>query len=178
MIVYRQADIDVPFFWESDRQPAQRWHDTGEGPAQYASSTPDAAWSEFLRDAGIDDPADIDGVNRVMWVIEIPGSEVEEEAAVPALPLAVMTGGAENYGACRAEARRLRAKGATHLVAPAAAVLPRTPSGWRVDDGLVPAPSRDEFTIIVFGCPWGAVAWIAAVGRPAADIIPRVRYLR
>lgn len=175
MIVYRQTDIDVPFFWESDRQPAQRWHDTGEGPVQYASSTPDAAWSEFLRHAGIDDPADLDGVNRVMWAIEIPGSG---EAAAPALPTAIMTGGIEHYRACRAEARRLRAKGATRLVAPAAAVLPGTPSGWRVDDGLVPAPTRDELTIVVFGRSREAVAWVAAVGRPAADIIPRVRYLR
>ena len=178
MIVYRQTDVDVPFFWESHRQPAQRWHDTGEGPAQYASSTPDAAWSEFLRHAGIDDPADLEGVSRVMWVIEIPESEVEEEAAMPALPMAVMTGGTEHYGACRAEARRLRAEGATHLVAPAAAVLPGTPSGWRVDGGLVPAPARDEVTIVVFGRPVDAVAWVAAVGRPAADIILRVRYLR
>lgn len=148
MIVYRQTDIDVPFFWESDRQPPQRWHDAGEGPVQYASSTPDAAWAEFLRHAGIDDPADLDGVNRVMWAIEIPGSgetAAPGEAATPALPMAVMPG---------------------------------TPSGWRVDDGLVPGPARDELTIVVFGRPREAVAWIAAVGRPAADIIPRVRYLR
>jgi hypothetical protein len=58
------------------------------------------------------------------------------------------------------------------------AVMPGTPSGWRVDDGLVPGPARDELTIVVFGRPKKAVAWIAAVGRPAADIIPRVRHLR
>ncbi len=193
MIVYRQTDVDAPFFWESDRQPAQRWHDTGEGPVQYASSTPDAAWSEFLRHAGIDDPADLDGVNRVMWAIEIPGSgsaatskdaaaqgkaATPGSAATPALSTAVMTGGIEHYRECRAEARRLRANGVTQLVAPAAAVLPGVPSGWRVDDGLVPAPTRDELTIVVFGRPGEAVAWVAAVGRPAADIIPRVRYLR
>ena len=175
MIVYRQTDVDVPFFWEGDQQPAQRWHDTGEGPVQYASSTPDAAWSEFLRHAGIDDPADLDGVNRVMWVVEIPGPE---EAAKPTLPMAVMTGGIEHYRECREEAKRLRANGATRLVAPAAAVLPGAPSGWRVDDGLVPGPPRDEFTIVVFGRCSEAVALIAAVGRPAADIIPRVRHLR
>lgn len=181
MIVYRQTDVDVPFFWESDRQPGQRWHDTGEGPVQYASSTPDAAWSEFLRHAGIDDPADLDGVNRVMWAIEIPGpgnAATSEDAATPALPTAVMTGGFEHYRACRAEARRLRAIGVTHLLAPAAAVLAGVPSGWRLDDGLVPAPTRDELTIVVFGRSGHAVAWVAAVGRPTADIIPRVRYLR
>lgn len=187
MIVYRQTDVDAPFFWESDRQPAQRWHDTGEGPVQYASSTPDAAWSEFLRHAGIDDPADLDGVNRVMWAIEIPGSgnaATSEDAATqgtavrPSLSAAVMTGGIEHYRECRAEARRLRANGVTRLVAPAAAVLPGVPSGWRLDDGLVPAPARDGLTIVVFGRPGEAVAWVAAVGRPAADIIPRVRYLR
>lgn len=181
MIVYRQTDVDAPFFWESDRQPAQRWHDTGEGPVQYASSTPDAAWSEFLRHAGIDDPADLDGVNRVMWAIEIPGSGnvvTSGNAATPALSTSVMTGGIEHYRECRAEARRLRANGVTQLVAPAAAVLPGVPSGWRVDDGLVPASTRDELTIVVFGRPGEAVAWVAGVGRPAADIIPRVRYLR
>jgi hypothetical protein len=89
-----------------------------------------------------------------------------------------MTGVMDRYRECRDEAKRLRANGATRLVAPAAAVLPGTPSGWRVDDGLVPAPTRDELTIVVFGRSSEAVAWIAAVGRPAADIIPRVRYLR
>ena len=187
MIVYRQTDVDVPFFWESDRQPAQRWHDAREGPVQYASSTPDAAWCEFLRHAGIDDSADLDGVNRAMWAIEIPGSgeaatpgeeATPGEAATPDLPTAVMTGGTEHYRDCRDEARRLRANGATRLVAPAAAVLPGTPSGWRVDDGLVPAPARDELTIVVFGRSSDAVGWIAAVGRPAANIIQRVQYLR
>ena len=48
MIVFRNTDIDTPFLWETGAQPPARWHGAGEGPAQYFSSTPEAAWAEFL----------------------------------------------------------------------------------------------------------------------------------
>jgi len=64
MIVYRNTDTDVPFFWEDDRQPEGRWHGAGEGPAQYTATSPDAAWAEFLRHQGITDPTDLPGIDR------------------------------------------------------------------------------------------------------------------
>lgn len=176
MIVFRNTDADVPFFWGSDRQPPARWHAAAEGPAQYTSSTPDACWAEFLRHAGITDPEDLAGVERTIWAIEIPD---DEPAAVPLLPARTLTGGASSYRRCQKEAARLRAGGATRLVAPSAAVLPGRPSGWVSDPGLEPAHPRDEQTIVLFGPRPDLVGWVAATrGRPLPGLLRRVRHLR
>jgi hypothetical protein len=175
VIVFRNTDVDVPFFWEDGDQPAARWHGPSEGPAQYTSSTPDAAWAEFLRHQGIDDPADLAGVERAMWAIDLPD---DEPGARPALPQAVLVGGAASYGACQREARRLRAGGATRLVSPSAAVSAGTPSGWRTDGGLVAGPPGAEQTIVLFGLWPDVVSWLtASPGRPAASLLPRVRFV-
>lgn len=175
MIVFRNTDVDGPFFWEGTHQPPARWHGAGEGPAQYTSSTPDAAWAEFLRHAGITDSEDLAGVRRAMWAIEIPD---DEPAASPVLPLPTLTGGAAFYPRCRKEAARLRRQGATRLQVASAAVLPDTPSGWRCHGGLQPAPARDELTIVLFGEHPDVVGWPAAMpGRPGAELLARVRRL-
>jgi hypothetical protein len=175
VIVFRNTDADVPFFWDSDRQPPARWHGEREGPAQYTSSTPDACWAEFLRHTGITDPDDLAGIERAIWAIEIPD---DEAAATPILPPRTLTGGPRSYRRCRREAARLRAGGATRLVAPSAAVLPGTPSGWLANPGLTPATARDEQTIVLFGPRPELVGWVAAVGRPMPSLLPRVRHLR
>lgn len=175
MIVFRNTDVDVPFFWDGDAQPPARWHGAGEGPAQYASSTPDASWAEFLRHAGIGDPDDLAGVERAMWAIEVPDTE---PAAAPLLPVSTLLGGPRSYRRCRAEARRLRRAGATRLIAPSAAVLPATPSGWVSAPALRPAEPRDEWTIVLFGARPDHVGWLtAAGGRPEARLLERVRRL-
>lgn len=175
MIVFRNTDIDVPFFWESPRQPAQRWHGDGEGPAQYTSSTPDASWAEFLRRSGIVDPDDLAGIVRTMWAVEIDDSE---PTAVPALPLATLTGGPSSYLACQQEARRLRVAGSTRLIANSAAVLAGTPSGWVSAIDLVQGPPRDEFTIVLFGARPTVIGWVSAtLGQPEPSLLNRVRYL-
>ena len=175
MIVFRNADVDVPFFWESDAQPAGRWHEAGEGPAQYLETTPDAAWAEFLRHQEIHDPADLAGVERALWAVEIGD---DEPASRPSLADHHLLGGPETYPACQDEARRLRHDGATRLVAPTAAVDSTTASGWRTDSGLVPGGEQDEETIVLFG-HWPMVtAWHACqIGRPAASLLARVRPL-
>jgi hypothetical protein len=175
VIVFRNTDGDVPFFWDSDRQPPARWHGAGEGPAQYTSSTPDACWAEFLRHAGITDPEDLAGIERTIWAIEIPD---DEPTATPILPPRTLTGGPRSYRRCRREAARLRAGGATRLVAPSAAVLAGTPSGWLANPGLTPAPTREEQTIVLFGPRPDLVGWVSAVGRPMPSLLRRVRHLR
>lgn len=176
MIVFRQTDVDVPFFWEGDRQPAGRWHGPGEGPAQYTSSTPEAAWAELVRHLGIRDPADLVGIVRAMWVIEI--TELDPPA-VPALPAQVMTGGTSTYPACRAEAARIRSRGGRWLSAPSAALVAGVPSGWRTEDGLVPGPPIPAVTCVWFGARPDAVGTLAGVGEvPDATILGRVRHLR
>lgn len=175
MIVFRNSDRDVPFFWESDAQRAGRWHDDGEGPAQYLSTTPDAAWAEFLRHQEIDDPADLAGIERALWAAEIPD---EEPNAQPALSEATLRGGRETYPACRAEARGLRSASIARLIAPSAAVDETTPSGWRTDGGLVAGEVRQESTIVLFGARPTVRAWQAcAAGRPAISLLTRVRAL-
>lgn len=175
MICYRHADPRLPFLVESADQPAARWNDTGEGPVQYLSDTPDGAWAEFLRHEEITDPADLATVRRALWAVEVP----EERWVAPDLPTQVMTGGPSTYPACRAAAREARAAGAPGLVAPSAALMPGAAHGWRVDRGLVPGPARDGRTIVLFGPRPGLVAWAAvAEGRPRDDLLRLVRHLR
>ena len=175
MIVFRNTDVDVPFFWDGDRQPAARWHGDGQGPAQYTSSTPDASWGEFLRHNGIVDADDLAGIERSMWAVEIP--DVEPTGA-PALSIGTLTGNLASYPECQAEAARLRAIGASRLVAIAAAVLSGTPSGWVSGSDLLPAPGRDELTVVLFGARPGLVGWVSAtLGRPDPALLDRVRHL-
>ena len=174
MIAWRNTDVDVPFFWTSDRQPAARWHGAGEGPVQYLSTSPDAAWAEFLRHAGITDPSDLAGIERTMWAFEID----DAPAASPALARSTMTGGLRTYAACQAEARRLRASGATRIVAPCAAKKPGSSSGWLSDPDLrAGPPSRDETLVLIGVRPSQLGQLSTAVGRPHATLLPRVRRL-
>jgi hypothetical protein len=174
VIVFRNTDVDLPFFWDGDRQPPARWHGDGEGPAQYTSSTPSASWAEFLRHAGITDPDDLAGIERTMWAIEVADAE---PAGFPVLPLHTLYGDAASYPACQAEAARLRRRGATRLVAPSASVLPGTPSGWVCHPDLVPGSARSELTVVLFGARPDHVGWVVATrGRPEPELLDRVRH--
>lgn len=175
MIVYRHADPRFPFLWESAEQPPARWHGVGDGPAQYFSSTPDAAWAEFLRHEEITDPADIATVNRSLWAVEMP----DEPLVTPDLPNATLVGGVSSYGACRAEAARLRGTGVQGIVAPSAALDRRTGSGYRTDAGLRAGPRREEFVVVLFGARPDLVGWSACFeGRPRPELMGRVRQLK
>ena len=173
MIVFRHADSRFAFLWEATAQPPGRWHGTGEGPVAYFAETPDAAWAEFLRHEEIKDPADLEGVARSLWAIELP----EPPTSGPRLSNAVLTGGLSTYAACQAEARRLRTR-ELGLVAPSAAVLPTIPSGFRTDGGLRSADARAERVFVLFRAQPRLVGWCAcAQGRPRADLLARVRPL-
>ena len=101
----------------------------------------------------------------------------DEPATMPALPEGTLTGGPNTYVACRDEARRLRAGGATRIDAPSAALVSGGARGLRVDAGLRAGPTRDGRTIVLFGRrPW-LVGWRAAYdGRPADELRSRVRH--
>lgn len=174
MIVFRHADSRFPFLWESGDQPAARWHGHGEGPVAYFAETPDGAWAEFLRHEEITDPSDLAGVSRSIWAVEL----VDPPMAAPSLPFDVMTGDRSTYPACQDEARRVR-RAARGLVAPSAALLSGTPSGFRTEGGLQPGPVRDERAFVLFDRQPSLVAWCAcAEGRPRVDLLPRVRHFR
>lgn len=173
MIVFRHVDRRRPFLWETADQPAGRWHAAGEGPVHYLAETPDAAWAEFIRHEEITDPADLDGVSRSMWALDLP----DPPTTTPELSDGVLTGGVSTYASCRAEARRLRANGATGLAAPSAAVSAATGSGFRTEDGLRRGPRRRERVFVLFGPRPDLVGWAAcADGRPRADLLVRVRH--
>jgi hypothetical protein len=162
----------MPFLWQSSAQPAGRWHAAGEGPANYFADTPIGAWAEFLRHEEITDPADLAGVRRSLWVVELPDSGY----AQPKLGPRTLTGGLSSYAACQAEARRLRAAGAARLAAPAAALKPGTARGWTAAPDVARASTpRDGRVWVLFG-PCTAVGWPAVVaGAPPAEVLPLVR---
>lgn len=175
MILYRHADPRYPFLWESSGQEPARWHAEGEGPVQYFADTPDGAWAEFVRHEGIREESELENVRRALWAVDVPESPA---AAVPRLSRASLTGGLASYAACRKEARRLRAKGATSLRAPSAALLPNGALAWRVDEGLRVATKKDGAVIVLFGARPELTGWLAAfAARPHPDLLRRVRAL-
>lgn len=175
MIVFRHADPRFPFLWEASAQPPARWHGLAEGPVHYFAETPDGAWAEFLRHEEIHDPADLAGVARAIWAIELP----RPPRARPRVNAATLSGGPSTYADCQREARRIRTGGRRGLVAPTAAILPGTTSGFRTERGLQAGPGRVERVFVLFGPRPDLVGWAAChEGRPRDDLLPRVRPLR
>jgi hypothetical protein len=175
VIAYRHADRRFPFLWEGRGQPPARWHDAGDPLTQYLSDTPDGAWAEFIRHEEITDPADLAGVRRALWAVEIP----DDRLPASELPIATLTGGAATYPACRDEARRVREAKAPGLLARAAALGPGAACGWQVRGGLQRAdPPRDSLTIVLFGERPDLVGWKACdEGRPGEELLDLVRPL-
>jgi len=175
VIAFRHADPRYPFLWEHVDQPPGRWNGIGEGPVQYFADTPDGAWAEFLRHEGIANEAELVNVRRTLWAVELPDDLAPER---PHLPGRILTGGIDTYGLCQAESRSLRLKGAKALRAPSAALLPGAARGWKVDGGLRPAAYRDGAVLAIFGPRTDFTGWAAAFfGRPASDLLARIRHL-
>jgi hypothetical protein len=174
VIVFRHADPRFPFLWESADQPPARWHGHGEGPVHYLTETPDGAWAEFLRHEGITDPADLPGIARSLWSVELP----RPPRARPRLGRTILTGGISTYGDCQREASRMRRAGRRGLVAPSAALRPDNGSGFRTERGLRTGPRRAERMFVLFGPRPDLVAWAACgMGRPREDLLQRVQQL-
>jgi hypothetical protein len=176
MICFRTCDSRWPFFWDGSGQPAGRWHAAGEGPVQYLADTPDGAWAEFLRHEEITDPTDLDGIDRGLWAVDCDVGV--ERVRRPALDAATLRGGRESYPACQAEARRLRARGASALDAPCAALLPGGARGQVTRDGaLAEGRRRDGRVVALFGVRPGLKGWRCALrGRPHERLLPLVRH--
>lgn len=176
MILFRHCDRRFPFLWEAASQPAARWHGHGEGPAQYFADTPSGAWAEFLRHEGITDQADLPGVERALWAVEVPVDILR--LGTPKLPPPVTLGNSTTYPQCQVEAQRLRQAGAQGLQSTSAALLPGGAAGWRVDGGEQDAAARDGRIYVIFGRQPDFVGWpVVEEGRPPARLLPRVRSL-
>lgn len=174
---FRHGDPRFPFLWEAAPQPAARWHDEEDAPVTYLADSPDAAWAEFLRYEEITDPADLAGVARRMWAVEVP-DETVDDAVRAALPVEVLTGGPESYPSCRDHAAGLRRDGATALMALSAALLPGRGGGQSVDGGLVEAGPRDGQVLVLFGGHWPDTRGWAAIdiGAPTQRQLHLVRH--
>ena len=173
MILFRQTPPGYPFLWENLSQPEGRWHGPGEGPAHYCADTPDGAWAEFLRHQDIKDSIDLPGINRDLWAIEVADKEPFHHVR---LSHTVCT--AKDYRPCQAEAKHLRAAGATGVKAPSAALVPDVASGFVVEGGLKPAPRRNGSVYVLFGRRTDLIGWRAAAeAHPSPDLLSKVRYL-
>jgi hypothetical protein len=173
MIAFRHTDARYPFLWEGGNQPAGRWHGEGEGPVHYFADTPHGAWAEFLRHEEITDAEDLETIHRQIWAVQIG----DQPAVSVTLPTEVLTGGLETYRRCQEESRRLRARGASRLIAPSAALMAGGARGTVVNRGARPAPPRDGRVIVVFGPPREMVGWIVAnSARPPNELLGRVRH--
>jgi hypothetical protein len=177
VILYRHAPPGFPFLWETPDQPAGRWHATGRGPVQYLADTPDGAWAEFLRHEEINLPEELEGIARSIWAVEVPDG-VLHATVIPQVAPDDLVGGLGSYAVCQAEAARIRAEDAPGLRAPSAALVPGGAQPWQVHGGLQPAPARDGEVIVLFGPRPDLIGWrVADAGRPAPDLLPRVRPL-
>jgi hypothetical protein len=176
VILYRHCDRRFPFLWESSHQPPARWHGEREGPVQYLADTPNGAWAEFLRHEGIREEADLDGVQRALWCVDVPVTELDIRK--PSLGTRALRGGLSSYDACRTEARRLRSDGAEAIEAPSAALTPGGAGGWVVDGGEREAPSRDGKAYVLFGRQPDCIGWpTVETGTAPARVLRRVRHL-
>jgi hypothetical protein len=176
-IAFRHCDPRFPFLWQTAEQPAARWHGQGEGPANYFADTPNGAWAEFLRHEGITDAADLAGVQRSLWAVELP-LPADGQGARPDLPEAVLYGSENSYPACQTAARAARAAGHDWLRAPSAALWPGGASGWTAAPMLArEAAARLAWVWVHFGpCPF--VGWpVVEGGRPPAQVVGMVRQL-
>jgi hypothetical protein len=175
VIAFRHCDSRYPFLWMAATQRPARWHGPIEGPANYFADTPVGAWAEFLRHEGITDAADLAGVQRSLWAVEIPEDGYEK----PVLSDLVLKGDEKTYPACQAEAKRLRALGATRIEAPSAALVPGGASGWVVDPLINSSPSsREGRVFVIYGPQPLLVGWpTVEAGSPPERILAFVHYL-
>lgn len=156
-------------------QPAARWHGLGEGPVQYLADTPDGAWAEFLRHEEITDPDDLMGVRRRMWAVQFDAAA--ERVLRVDLPSYVTRGDVTSYIPCQESARRLRAKGATCLMAPSAALQGGGARGQVSDRGLREADDRDGRVWVLLGGRPAVRGWAAVdAGGPAERLLALVRH--
>jgi hypothetical protein len=114
---------------------------------QYLADTPDGAWAEFLRHEEITDAADLAGIARSLWAVELP-ERVDEAEPVA---IAEATGGLSSYPACQAYAVSRRAAGVVMLNAPSAALVSGAARGEVTDAGLQEAADRDGRVWAMFG---------------------------
>lgn len=167
------GDPRLPLRQPVGGESSARWHDEADGPVRYLCDTPDGAWAEFLRHEEITDPADLPGVRRRVWAVEID-TAAEREATV-VVPPRVATGDGWSYPACRTAARELRAGGVTCMAAVSAAVVPGGARGQLADGSLAEGADRDAVVWVLSGPRPAPRAWaVVDAGSPTARVLALV----
>jgi len=168
---FRACDVRFPFLWTTADQPAARWHDEGEGPVAYLSTSAQGAWAEFLRHEGIMTREDLADIERALWGVEGPVA-----LDTPNLDRATLTGDPTTYPACRNEARRLRANGSQGLLAPSAALRSQMSERFQVDRrGVYRVEVEPTRTAVMFPDSHGSFSNL--IGTPLAEGHPEPRML-
>jgi len=70
---FRFCSYDVPFRARNSTNDG-RWHRAGDGPTQYWSLCPEAAWAGLIRYEGLKTEKELDQVRMPLWVSRIPSS--------------------------------------------------------------------------------------------------------
>jgi hypothetical protein len=173
VIVFRTYDARFPFLWETDDQPAARWHDEGEGPVHYFADTPSGAWAEFIRHEEITDADDLAGVHRAMCAVEIDPIEC---VPVGHLPLTTLIGGEATYAECQIAASEIRNAGHRGLRAPSAALKAGEARGMCVDQGIQDGPDRSGIVFVLFGRRPDLMGWqVTTQSRPPMQVLQQTR---
>ena len=166
-MLFRHTDRRFGFTWDSADQPAGRWHGVGEGPVQYLADSPDTAWAEFLRSEEITDPDELDGIERRIWVVEVPDAELSAVAHLSAV--------SPSHDECQTLARSLRTDGSPGLVAPSAA-LDLAPGWGSSAAGLMPASPGTAWVAAIFGATPHWRGWMCHdSGRPHPSLLSQIR---
>jgi RES domain-containing protein len=170
-VAFRYSNYDTPF-WVRPNTEAGRWHEFGDGPTQYLSTTVDGAWAELIRAEGLRSEQEVALVRMPMWVAEVHLQRIadygtfDKAEAAGFIPEALID---DDYSRCQKEGNRLRLAGFQGVLAPSAALPgslnltifgPRIASTW----GLRP--------LLASSIP----ATEIAVGSPPGGVVGRVRH--
>jgi RES domain-containing protein len=69
--LFRYTSYDVPFWVRGNTRPG-RWHRVGDGPTQYWSMTPGAAWAELIRAEDLHSESELDELRMPLWACRFP----------------------------------------------------------------------------------------------------------
>ena len=169
LTAFRWTSYDVPF-WGRENSRDGRWNYAGVDSTQYWSLTPDAAWAELIRHEGLRSEDDLDLIRMPLWVCRVPTvmlvdlRRTEDREAHGVTHEALID---DDWTPCQQLATALRA---------------------RVRGVLSPCAALPEHANVVLFGPRRAIDWHsrpalastlptarAAIGRPPAGLLPRVR---
>lgn len=171
-IVHRYSSYDTPF-WVRENTQVGRWHQLGEGPTQYLSTSTDGAWAELIRNEELRAEDEVAMVSVSMWAVLIDERMIADYSSFEQAERAGFDPSAlvdENYERSQIEGARLRAHGFAGVLAPSAALpgaLNLTLFGPRV------ASAWDRAPFLASSVP----ATIITKGAPPPGLLRRVRHL-